>query len=316
MKKTLALLGAGTLGVAAGGAGVLPAAADATVECETIADHNVTTESDPGNWFMDCIPQYGLGKAEFTIVPDLDDPSAEFPEGFADLDATPPVSYTTTTDLDALHAYFGDEFPAPILPSTLISDAPNEQEWGALVIAPVTGVAAVTGPDIPDSVRLACDLDELEYGGGWVATFGAVDTTFTQDIDGESWSFEVTGTPAPVFYFGTIVGDDQGAEISTGDPWCIADGFGSFSNAAGGAVPGEFVNTLFGLVYHGLPDETEEVFPTFGTFGRFQAAPPAPALAATGAGDPLAPMIAGGVLALFGTALVGLTGLLRRRKQA
>lgn len=320
MKKTLALVGVGALGLAAGGAGALPAMADATEPCVDLSDHSVTADAGPSNWYMDCVPQYGLGKAEFTIVPNLDDPAEEFPAGFADLRDIPPVEYSTTMDLDAINEYFGgfpSVFPAPIAPVELFDSTPVSQTWGALVLAPVTGVEAATPLNVPDDVADLCGLDGTPYGGGWVATFGAVDTTYSQVVDGEEWTYEVSGTPLPVFYFGTIIDDGGTMSISDSDPWCVSDGFGAITDATGAPV-----DILFGLVYHGLPaDLEEEAFdlPSYGTFGRFEASAPAavPTLAATGAEvDPLAPMIAGGFLALLGTAFVGLAGLVRRRKQA
>jgi hypothetical protein len=325
VKKTLALIGAGALGITAGAAGALPAVADATVDCQDLNEHTITTAEDPGNWFMDCVPQYGLGKAEFTIVPNLDDPTEEFPAGFADLTEMPPVEYSSTADLEAMNEYFG-EFPVgsgltPITPVELVEEAPTSQTWAGLVIAPVAGVAAVTDENVPAAVAEACGLGDTVYGGGWTASFGAVDTTFSQVVDGETWTFTVAGTPLPVYYFGTIVVADGFATISETDPWCVSDGFGTFGTESTGDIPLEAMEVLFYLVYHGVPAGLDELnVNSLGSFGRFEAvapAPaPAPALAATGAGDPLSPMVAGGVLALLGTALVAATGIVRRRKQA
>lgn len=325
MKKTLALLGAGALGFAAGGIGALPAHADATEPCESMLDH-VTNETDPGNWYMECIPQYGLGKTEFTIVPDLADPSVEFPDDFVDL-LDEDVAESTSLDMGAIAEYLTGgptpPFPAPITPLLGSGDlTPPAQAYLAFVIAPVTSVAAVA-PDNTSEAQFAaiaelCAFPDVPtYQGGWVATYGPTDTTFSQTLDGEVWSWVVEGTPKPTYFFATL---DAGG-VDTTEDWCITDGVGALNQDdsltfLGTPLPEDVVDQLFGLVFHGYPNLDEEVFPTLGTFGRFQAAPPAPALAATGAGDPLAPMIAGGILALLGTGLVGLTGLLRRRKQA
>ncbi|TPX00861.1 hypothetical protein FJ656_30585, partial [Schumannella luteola] len=98
MRKTTALLSAGTIGVVAVGAGAAaPAAAVVDTPCETFADHE--SIGDPSdNWYMECIPQYGLGKVEFT----LDAPDSGFPDGFDPLTAT----RSNSPDSSGVNPYF------------------------------------------------------------------------------------------------------------------------------------------------------------------------------------------------------------------
>jgi hypothetical protein len=317
MKKSLALVGAGTLGLVAGGAGVaLPAQAAATEPCVDIADQL----PDPtGNWYMDCIPQYGLGKAEFTIVADADDPTAEFPEGFQEL-GSDGVEVSTTADLDALDAYLGGGLDAPIVPAGSTVTA-SEQTYIATVVAPVVSVGAVT-PDTTSEAVLEALADQCGFGdgvtyqGAWVATYGAVDTTFTQTVNGEEWTYVVEGTPRTTYFMASF--DADGVDDTL--PWCISDGEGSINNAL--LPDSDLADELFGLVYHGIPAGDEDfALPTFGVFGRFEPEPepaalPAPQLAATGSSDPATPLIAGGLLALLGAAATVTTGILRRNKHA
>lgn len=322
MKKTLAAIGASVLGlgsVAAGGA--LPAsAAGGPTEgaCADIQDQISSTGSITDNWFQDCVPQYGIGKAEFTIVPDENNPTEEFPEGFVDLNdvENPAITVTSTLDTAAIGTYFSDiEAPenlAPIYPIGAVESTPTARTYAASIFAPIATIGLAT--DVPASVTAACSLDTVSYEGGWVATYNPIDATFSQTIEGVPWNHTITGTPKPSYFF---IGED-------GSTFCVTDGeytLTSDDNDSG------IVQALFGGVFTYIPGSITEGpadLQSLGIFSRDGLVPPpapapapAPQLAATGAdAASLAPvgLLAAGVLAAGG-ALVAL-GAGRKRRGA
>ncbi|NYF11375.1 hypothetical protein HDC94_002531 [Leifsonia sp. AK011] len=322
MKKTLAAIGASVLGLGSVAAGAaLPAsAASGPTEgaCADIQDQIEATGNITDNWFQDCVPQYGIGKAEFTIVPDENNPSEEFPEGFVDLTAIedPSLSVTSTLDMAAISQYFaGIEAPdvvSPIFPLEIADSTPTSRTYASSVFAPITSIGLAT--DVPAAVTAACSLDTAEYDGGWVATYAPIDTTFSQTIDGKAWNYTITGTPKPSYFF-------VGTDTST---FCVTDGEYTLTDEGEGTG---VVQALFGGVFTYIPgsiDESLTELQSLGVFSRDGLVPPpapapapAPQLAATGAdAASLAPvgLLAAGVLAAGG-ALVTL-GARRKRRNA
>jgi len=284
--------------------------------CSDIQDQISSTGQITDNWFQDCVPQYGIGKAEFTIVPDEDNPSEEFPEGFVDLSDVdnPAITVTSSYDMAAIGAYFsGIEAPqsvAPIFPATTLEGTSTSRTYGASIFAPIATIGLAT--DVPASVTAECSLDTVSYTGGWVATYKPIDATFSQTIDGEAWNYTITGTPKPSYFF---VGEDT-------DVYCITDGEYTLTSE----ISGPSVQTLFGGVFTYIPEQVFEDGPaglqSLGVFSRDGLVPPpapapAPQLAATGTdAASLAPvgLLAAGVLAVGG-ALVTL-GARRKRRNA
>jgi len=319
VKKTLAAIGASVLGLSSVAAGAaLPAnAAGGPTEgaCTDIQDQINSTGNVTDNWFQDCVPQYGIGKAEFTIVPDEDNPSQEFPEGFVDLSdvENPAITITSTYDTAAIGAYFsGIESPeslAPIFPTGTLEGTPTSRTYAASIFAPIATIGLAT--DVPAAVTQACSLDTVSYSGGWVATYKPIDTTFSQTIDGEAWNYTITGTPKPSYFF--IEGEGSG--------FCVTDGEYTINEDEGSSA----VQVLFGGVFTYIPGTIADGpadLQSLGIFSRngIEPAPapaPTPQLAATGAdAASLAPvgLLAAGVLAAGG-ALVAL-GARRKRRTA
>lgn len=353
VKKALAALGATVLGLGTAATGAaLPAAAapaplpPATEPCTDINDQLDSTGSWASNWFQDCVPQYGVGKAEFTIVPDEDNPTEEFPEGFVDLTEGEDggITRTSTADLEALAEYFStvdaDEVGlTPIVPVAVDGDSATSRTYLATVFAPVATIGNA-GPEdeVPAEVLAACGFAETDYAG-WVATYEPIDTTFTQTVDEAEWTYEITGEPKPSYF---MISED-------GETLCITDGTYTLLTSESTDISGYFFY-LFGLVTVYPPNAVDFVptdgqipdlsslaetfaslkfaadpldpIQTLGTFSRSGITPPpppppvpGPALAPTGAdaADLVIPAaIAGGVL-LVGGALVVIAVVRRRR---
>jgi hypothetical protein len=315
LRKTTALLSATTLGVAAAAAGaVAPASADIITDprCETFADHLDSTSLDPdADWYMECVPQYGLGKVEFT----LDAPDSGFPEDF---DITT-ADHTSSPDASGLAPYYEDLGPsgvdAWIVPAEVEDDStPTSLHVGAALFAPVTSVGRLD--EMPEAVAAACEIDDETPALTFVSNYAPVTTTFSfVGDDGVTYSAPVTATPDPTYY--VFIGEE-----SEGDPQiCITDstqtyrGDGSVSFEE--AVIGLFTVPPF-VWFADLDLQDPDLFydlPSLGSFAFAAPAPdpePEPELAATGA-EGTAPLgIAAGALALLGTALTVFAARRRR----
>ncbi len=315
MKKSMAIAGAGTLGLVAAGAGAAtPAvAADVTTPCATFGDHVFAAPGEtPDNWFAECVPQYGIGKAEFTISSDID-----FPGGFAPLD-DPSVTITTEYG-DEAAAYFGnDDDTAPFFDLSFNPDGstPASQRYDANIAAPVTGVASAGGwSDLPEEIQLACE-GSVPFAQAHVATFGSAGATFSQVVDGEEWVYDVRVTPDPVYFLLTLDAENGGTYADI----CITDGERTFvGQGEGGEFEAREVPPF-------VPDPSGPWAEYIGDFPRVTVTPEpttppapvpmpeepeAPELAATGL--EVAPLVGSGI-SLLGLGLLALTG--RRRKTA
>ena len=326
MKKTSAVIAVTTLGVASAAAGAAaPAIADpVTTPCADISAH-VLADPLPDNWYMPCVPQYGLGKAEFTI-----ESTTDFPDEFLSLDDDG-VTTTSTVDEAVIGAYVQVGGPLPMVsPVSLLSPTPTTQTYLAQLVAPVTGVGVVAPVDLPVEIVAQCDPT------GWTtpiyrATYGSLSTTFAQTINGVPWNFTVTGNPPPTYFFlqfdPTAVGDPISGDfpqVAPDSPFCVTDGVHTLSGIAddsGGIPIREIMSVHAGLVPPFamlLPSEfinpSGENVPLqdLGTFAlAAPAAPAAPQLAATGT-DATPYLVAAGALGGVGV-LLSLLGYRRRR---
>ena len=330
MTKPLAALGVSVLGLGAVAAGAAPAAAEPPrPDCATIDEQLAVGELRDGVWYHDCLPQYGLGKVEFTIVPDEDDPTAEFPEGFVALDnADDPgsgITMSTTVDTAAMAAYWeepeGTVIP-PISPVRLVVGTENSQTYTASVIAPIASAGPAYEESTPAVVDDACDIGD--WTRAWVARYEPIDTTFTQVVDGVDWSFTITAQSNPTYVV-----------ISTlSEAVCITDGeTTSVFSIAGAQTSLGRIAPFRSALESGFPVSTEAILDLdtdaidtgaidaaeigssgYYDIGVFDRDPnPTPQLAATGS-DSSVTLVAGGV-AVLGGALLGMFGLLGRRRR-
>lgn len=346
MKKALAVVGATAIGVGTSTLAAAPAAADPVTEpCGSFSDHLLGVEELPDNWYMDCVPQYGLGKAEFAIhADDGPPPVEEFPDDFLPL-TDPGVTATTTLD-PGLLAY-QDIFPGgaerrgafAFIENT--EDLPTSQTYIGMLHAPITGVSAVNlEEEISEELALAisdlCGPILVGYDGPGVpvvfaAEYGATDTTFTQTVDGEDWTYTITATPETTYFF--LFQDPETGWVDEEAPFCVTDGIGAIGGLGsladvdpedpfndiqdlfaviGLAFVAPFPEDIFGGEIPSLDD-----FRFIGDFYRLVDAPepepePAgPTLPATGS-DAAGAMGLAGALALLGAGLASVAVLRRR----
>jgi LPXTG-motif cell wall-anchored protein len=223
VRKTVAAGSAVTLGIigAASPLMALPAVAADALPCTTFLESAVGEGQD--NWYANCVPQFGLGKVEFTISSDID-----FPADFKDLN-DPSVEISTTANLDALNSYFGsspgEEITSPLIGFVRTDDDsnPKVQKYfagnfgdGQVAAFKIASVAKVASSELPSS----CSDFGSSYPDVYSVTFEPLDVTFTQTINGEDWTYHIVMTPQTGFIGGTV----GSASFDGGEPLCLAQG--------------------------------------------------------------------------------------------
>jgi hypothetical protein len=331
MKKTLAAIGASVLGLAGAlGATAAPASA-ALPACTDATDHVVNPAvSASDDWYMTCIPQYGMGKAEFSITTPASDP---FPAGFSLDDGKQAVVSTPSTAQTQQYftpLYAIDHSDTPVFTGPFLnlvmdgSSTPTEQSYGkdtTLAAAyPVVSVGKSTAA-LPAECTPASDPGAT-YEGEYVVTYAPVTAKFSETVGNIVRSVTVTYTPAPLFLalnFDTTAAGSNG--FSTSLPQCVTAG-GNTTFAAGSADFIEFIFITGGVATYD-PNELITLDPatanpavdgaTLGSqMGAF-AATSTPVLATTGV-DAVPAGVLG--LSLLATGVVAFVFGRRRRANA
>jgi len=255
-----AVSGVGAVALGTAGATVLtamPAAAEPLPACDAFGAGN-------GLAFLNvagCVPQYGLGKAEFTV----EGVGTDIPAGFDLTTAT--VTGTTGPDADALTAYYGDLSgsenvgPAVFAGAFTYFTGPDAvtattQGYRAWVAAPVTSTMNYSSGLVDaDYSSATIDLDAASAGAGsdileacslpttgsiaGVAgsiSFGAVSTTYEQVIDGATYTVTLELPASTTFLY--VTGEET--EVSG----CFSDGVHTNVFDFDGETPSDFSGNI------------------------------------------------------------------------
>lgn len=335
MKKSVALVGVSVLGLAGAvsGATGVQAAPVLPALCTNAGQHTLSATATAGaDWYMDCVPQYGLGKAEFTIHSS----AAQLPTGFVALN-DPSVTVTSTTP-PAPPAYFGSAPSGDFIGVVKQSEDASSQTYSAHYVAPVLGVA----PILPSALPTGCNPDVNVYNSAYAVSYGATSTTFTQTTPAGITSTVAISIPARTLYLGfSIVGNlfNTGAAACASD--LITTNFAANSTDANFAIATRDHATVGQSAGTVNPEDTFDplgltldpvvnggVFPStptqLGTFALVSTATPVtpaspvvavtpqPTLAATGQN----PAVNAALGALFLALGVGLSLIARRRRSS
>ena len=295
---------------------------------------------------MDCIPQYGVGKAEFTIKADANDSSVHFPAGFADLD-DPSVTATASVDTDdatAVGSYFDLTPPSGGvlgLAKDPSGSSARKQLYDTEMIYKIASVSAIPISDLPAACKVATSV----YATAWEVTYVPATITYTQTVGGKQWKYVVTSAPKPLFMGLPLDPTDGYVPIDvteTPENACAADDTQSlytdndFSSTDPDLLaifidhaysidilaPGSPIeSTLSPFPNEGQPD-TEGIpsIGDLGTFDRFGAEPVSnptstgPTLAVTGVNAAPAELLGGGLIAA-GLLFFGLRFVTLRRRR-
>lgn len=211
VKKTLAAVGASILGLGSVGVAAAPAQAADLEPCTSASQHDVTGNTTASPWYSDCVPQFGLGKVEFSIDSDVD-----FPDGFADL-TDPSVEVESALDSEAATEYSDGNVVTngfAALERTQGGTARSQTYSGQIAFA-VAGV----GPAPESEWPAGCFPDDTTtYGAMWKVSYVPTTVTFSQVVDGEEWVYSITSAPPPL-YLGLPVteGSSDATCASSGD---------------------------------------------------------------------------------------------------
>ena len=318
MKKSIAALSASILGVSGAViAAAAPADAAPLPACTSIDDHVVSADANTQSWYMDCIPQFGLGKAEFTITS-----TTPYPAGYTLTDGHQTV--TSSVDDTAAAAYLGDSkselYGAFAFLEENGGSTPTSQTYSGPIgsmqgIFPIAGVASLDPADLPAGTSGCFPNGTETYAHAYTVTFSPVTTTIKETIDDKVWTTVVTATPQPLilglnFVASPGVGFDTTAAqcASSGGTTVVAEN-GSSANWTAVSEDEATLNSTI-LDENSLDPSGDGSEFEFGSFATTNT----PVLAETGYDAAPAELLGGGLL-FGGMALIALrfVGSVRRR---
>jgi hypothetical protein len=210
MKKTIAAISASVLGLSGALVATAAPAGASTPDCTSKGQHNVSATADgTQDWYMDCIPLYGLGKAEIGISTTAAKP---FPAGYSLGDGHQTV--TSNIDETAASAYFGSPATGAFLDLAEpdAGNTPTHQRYSVSAIFPIASVAKSTAPLAPE-----CTAGNAVYDGVYVITYEPTTTHFSEKIGTKTWTATVATTPSPM----TLALNFAGGNIDPGNPICV-----------------------------------------------------------------------------------------------
>lgn len=313
MRRSLALTGASVIGVGAAVAGAAPAQADPVIEpaCTDVSEHQVTVGTLNPDWFMDCVPQYGVGKGSFTLTS-----TETLPDELLPLD-DPAVTATYSGGGPAAAAYFGT-----VGETNGFTDFGNDGsklDYSGRPIVKISGVEAIAEADLP----AACQVPTLAYQHAYRVDYEPTTVTFSQEADGRTWVATVSLAPGSVYLglnFEPADAGDPDPNVTTGNfdsaaAQCVVHGTGVTALGADDSEGGWATATDWALVGSTTmwPYSSGLFWYPLGEFPLASVVPvEEPGLPATGA-ESRVPLIAGGALLALGGALLGTLRLRRHR---
>jgi len=216
MKRSIAAIGAAAIGLTGAAVAAVPAQAATTPDCVTSGDHTLKADPAAGNFYFDCIPQYGTGKAELSIS-NADGISDEFsilePE-----DAT----LSGSVDNAAASAYFDETTSAGIIIAGRGASTATAQDYNAILATPVSSIRKISASALPSS----CLQGNVDYEGAYIVSYTPISITAKttassgQTIDGTPGKFFMAVRPQPL-YLGL---NFTGAAFDEDAPQCAVTG--------------------------------------------------------------------------------------------
>lgn len=278
MKKALAAVGATLLGVTGAAVGTATAAQAAPVgttlpDCTTSNQLTFDHDDTANNFYGTCTPQYGVGKAEFTVTD-----TAGFPDGFVPLD-DPSVTTTTSTDTAAVDAYF-DSSTNGFTNLRETSATETVRTYDGSLVYKLAGVTQVPTSAIPAN----CLADGDTYTNAFRVSYAPTTVTFTQTVAGKPVAVTVTSAPAPV----TLAYTNRTVDPQEGGQVCASNGTDALLSTRS---QDDYFGLFAGFLQGGNTNSTLTPFTTVSTgfikgdLGNFFPHPDAPALSAPTSGD-------------------------------
>lgn len=253
MKKTLAAVGASIVGVAGAlVAAAAPAAAEPTPApacTDALNDHVVDSTPTTGNWYMECVPQYGMGKAEFSITA----PARGFPAHYSLTDGhqTVVTSSPTAAQVESYfdHLYTEDHSDPKYTGSfinltedTSASTATTQVYDQATGDRPMTAAFPITSvTKITTGLPAACTPGGETYDGEYAVTYAPSTTTFSQTIGTKVYKTTVTLT-SPTLYLGLNFDSSGPFGFNADAPLCASSTAGTILGESFNSTAAPFVS--------------------------------------------------------------------------
>ena len=196
-------------------------------QCATYADLLTSTDAaalQNPQWYMGCIPQYGLGKAEFTVSSDVDFPADFVPFGDS------AVTQTSSVDSSAVDAYFGTDVSSTLNVIQRIDDGSNPKlqryRFGAvsqdgltlpLATLPISQVGPITSAELPAE----CLTSTNSYQQIFAVDYTPFTLSFAETAGDYNWTTTVDVAPPRLYVAFTVLPGNENLE--NGTAFCVGN---------------------------------------------------------------------------------------------
>jgi len=194
MKRSIAAIGAAVVGLSGAVVAATPAQAATTPDCTTSADNSTIADNAPADsFFLECVPQYGFGKADLTVQ-NPEGISSEFSIYDAE-DATISSSFGSA-EVSAYYSNFplSTESGVVSFNGTASSSTATSQFYEDVTpILKIQSAAKIKTSALPAS----CKSSKVAYDGAYKVTYlpGSI-TVDTTPGSGQT----IDGAPGKFFY--------------------------------------------------------------------------------------------------------------------
>ena len=216
MKRSIAAFGAAIVGLSGAVVAATPAQAATTPDCATSSDHKLKADPAKGDFYFDCVPQYGVGKSDLTLT--ADETQGAFPEDF---DFTDPDYVEASSSVDSVEAsaYLHRNVVGGLGNYFTFNSSTSLRNYSTQVAAPIVSARKIASKYLPAT----CKAGRTAYDAAYKISFAPVSITLqTTELSGLTagdapGKFFVTATPSPLYLGLNFAGgdfDQAGAQCS------------------------------------------------------------------------------------------------------
>ena len=195
MKRSIAAIGAAVIGLTGAVVASAPAQAATTPDCTSTSDHELKADPSAGDFYFDCIPQYGTGKAELSLSN-----SVGIPDDFSILDSAD-ATLNGSVENDAASAYIGQSVNSGVIIGGTDQADATSQKVSAILATPIASVKKISRASLPS----ACTQSNAAYDGAYKITYAPISITAKttpasgQTADGQPGKYFFAVRPAALY---------------------------------------------------------------------------------------------------------------------
>jgi len=216
MKRSIAAIGAAVVGLSGATLVAAPAQAATTPDCTTTSDHTLKADPAAGDFYFDCIPQYGTGKSSLDLT--LEEGQGTFSDDFSITD-TDYVEASSSVDSVEASAYLGQTVVGGLGGKYTFNSSATLRSYSTQVAAPIVSARKIATKYLPST----CQAGTTGYDAAYKITFAPVAITLqTTELaaltaDEGPGKFFMTATPSALYLglnFAEGTFDAAGAQCS------------------------------------------------------------------------------------------------------